>query len=111
MYVDSLPNVAGFKGELPPRVRERFFDVANKRIDELLANGESQARIGERWGVSQNTINKIRQRSGGLGVKVLYGMRIDMRMPIDEILGLPPFSVSDRSELTRSSVRPRSAGS
>lgn len=99
----------GAKGELPPKVRDRFFEVASKRIAELLELGESQAEIGKRWGVSQNTVNKLRQRSGGLGVKVLYGMRKDLRMSIDEILGLPALERLDGDESHRSTVRPRSS--
>jgi DNA-binding Lrp family transcriptional regulator len=78
---------------------EHFYAVANKRIAELQANGESQVRIARRWGLSQNTVNKIMQRSGGLGVKALVGMRLDLRMSIDEILGLPPFDDGPRSEM------------
>jgi hypothetical protein len=91
--LDTVAEVTeGAKSEVPHSVREHFFDVANARIAELLALGESQERIAERWGVSQNTVNKIKQRTGGLGVKALYGLRQDLRVSIDEILGLPPFA-------------------
>src|SRR5579859_530166 len=77
-----VPVVEGSKGEVPLRVREHFFDVANRRIEELKAQGESETEIGGRWGISQNMVNRIKARTGGLGIKVLYGMRKDLRRSI-----------------------------
>ena len=99
-----VPVVEGSKGEVPLRVREHFFDVANRRIEELKAQGESETEIGGRWGISQNMVNRIKARTGGLGIKVLYGMRKDLRRSIDEILGLPAFEAEMPG---RSTVRPK----
>lgn len=103
--LDNFALVPGKKGEVPLRVRESFFDVANKRIEELVAHGESETEIGKRWGISQNMVNRIKARTGGLGIKTLYGMRKDLGKSIDEILGLPAFEAEVPG---RSTVRPKS---
>jgi DNA-binding XRE family transcriptional regulator len=85
-----IVDMPGAKGSIRPHYIERFFTLAQERIRVLKAHGESQDTIALRWGVSQNTISKIENGLGGLGIKALVGMRADLHMEIQDILGLPP---------------------
>jgi hypothetical protein len=100
----------GSKGSIDRKHKDAFFSHAQERIGERLRQGHSQERIAGDWGISQNVLNRIKQGTGGMGVKALVGMRVDLGMTIDEILGLEPLRHTRRQESEppqRSGVLPK----
>jgi hypothetical protein len=50
---------------------------------------KSERAIAPLLGISQASLNEIRNKKGPLGLHVLLALRTAMRMSIDELLGLP----------------------
>jgi hypothetical protein len=88
----TIGDMAAAKGGIPLKYREHAVATARREILALEAKGLTQGQIGELWGgLSQSTISDLKGgKVSKLGVRVLLCIRQGLRMPLDELLGLPP---------------------
>ena len=90
------------KGGIPLKYREHALLVARRHISALMSQGLTQTEIGHRWGLSQPTISELLSgKASKLGVRVLFCIRDAIKMPLDDLLGLPPLDRDARPSSRR----------
>jgi DNA-binding Xre family transcriptional regulator len=89
---DRIGRMAAHKGEIPLRYREHVCRLARRAILEIQGREHiSQEAIGDRWGLSQATINSLKNGTATkIGLRVLIQLRVALGVSLDELLGLPP---------------------
>lgn len=64
-----------------------------KMVNQLLKESKFTVRAAaEAWGIDIATIHNARHAKGAVGAQFLIKLRDVVKMPIDEILGLPPLT-------------------
>jgi transcriptional regulator with XRE-family HTH domain len=75
--------------EVPDEWRASVARLVEEWIQEH-ARGERERTIADKLGMTQPTLNQVRNRRGPLGLHVLLQLRAGVGRTVDELLGLPP---------------------
>jgi transcriptional regulator with XRE-family HTH domain len=89
------PVTIAFVGQKRPErvIPESWRNRLAEHVEEWIATqpkGRSERALASVLGISQFTLNKIRNREGPLGLHVLVALRGVLRVPVDSLLGLEP---------------------